>query len=114
MAESRAKTVQQEREEVHAAWQYAASFNCLVEEWKDFEELKSKPKEKCIFVDKKSEEMRHRTEWCADASKSRCMRCVRGSKFMKMPGREMHRTNIFASKVGEMENTTSGRPRFGK
>ena len=32
--------------EVHAALQYAASFHCLVEEWKDCEELKPKPKEK--------------------------------------------------------------------
>ena len=35
MAQTRAKTVQQEREEVYAALQYAASFHCLVEEWKD-------------------------------------------------------------------------------
>ena len=57
MAETRAKTVQQEREreEVHAALQYAASFHCSVEEWKDCEELKPKPKEKWIFVNKKSE-----------------------------------------------------------
>ena len=34
MAEARAKTVQQEREEVCVALQYAASFHCLVEEWK--------------------------------------------------------------------------------
>ena len=38
-AETRAKTVQQEREEVYAALQYAATFHCLVEEWKDCEEL---------------------------------------------------------------------------
>ena len=31
MAQVRASTVQQEREEVHAALQYAASFRCLVE-----------------------------------------------------------------------------------
>ena len=49
MAERRAKTVQQEREEVHAALQYAASFHCLVEEWKECEELKPKPKEQLIF-----------------------------------------------------------------
>ena len=30
LAEARAKTVQQEREKVHAALQYAASFHCLV------------------------------------------------------------------------------------
>ena len=33
MAETRAKTVQQEREEMYAALQCAASFHCLVE-WK--------------------------------------------------------------------------------
>ena len=38
--------------------QFAASFHCLVEEWKDCEELRPKPKEKLIFVDKKSEESR--------------------------------------------------------
>ena len=46
MAEARAETIKQEREEVYAALQYAASFHCLVEEWKDCEELKPKPKEK--------------------------------------------------------------------
>ena len=30
----RASTIQQEREEVYAALQYAASFHCLVEEWR--------------------------------------------------------------------------------
>ena len=53
MAEMRAKTVQQERDEVYAVLQYAVSFHCLVEEWKDSEELKPKPKEKWNFVDKK-------------------------------------------------------------
>ena len=70
MAEARAKTVQLEREELYAALQYAASFHCLVEEWKDCEELKPKPKEKWIFVDKKIEEARHQTEErCAEANK---------------------------------------------
>ena len=54
MAEARAKIVQQEREEMHAALQYAASFHYLVEKWKDCEELKPEPKEQCIFVDKKN------------------------------------------------------------
>ena len=53
MAEASAETMQQEREEVHAALQYAASFHCLVEEWKEREELKPKSKEKWIFVDQK-------------------------------------------------------------
>ena len=51
MAEARAKTMQQEREEVYVALQHAASFHCLVEEWNDCEELKPKPKEKWSFVD---------------------------------------------------------------
>ena len=46
MAEAKAETMQQEREEVYAALRYAASFHCLVEQWKDCEELRPKPKEK--------------------------------------------------------------------
>ena len=75
MAEARAESMQQEREEVCALLQCAASLNCLVEEWKDCEELKPKPKEKLIFVDQKKEETKHRTEWCAETNKYRCMRC---------------------------------------
>ena len=59
--------------------------NCLMKEWKDCEELEPKPKEKWRFVDKKSEGMKHRTEWFAEAGKYRCLRCGRGSKYMKMP-----------------------------
>ena len=56
MAEARAKTMQKEREEVSAALQYAASFHCLVQEWKDCDELEPKPKEKWIFVFRGPEE----------------------------------------------------------
>ena len=77
--------MQQEREEVYAALEYAASFHCLVEEWQDCEELKPTPKEKLIFVDKNREETKHRTEWCAAVNKYRCMRCGRFSKYTKMP-----------------------------
>ena len=45
MTEARAETMKQGREEVYVASQCAASFHCLVEEWKDCEELKPKPKE---------------------------------------------------------------------
>ena len=84
MAEAREKTMQQEREEVYAALQYAASFHCLVEEWKDCEELNPKPKKKWNFVDQKREETKHQTEWCAEANKYRCMRCGK-SRCMEMP-----------------------------
>ena len=53
MAEARAKTVQQEGEEVYAALQHVA------EEWKDCEELKPKLKEGWIIVNKKREDTKH-------------------------------------------------------
>ena len=53
MAEARASTVRLER---YAALQHAAIFHCLVEEWKDCEELKPQPKEKWNFVDNQREE----------------------------------------------------------
>ena len=79
MSEARAETMQYERGEVYVALQYAASFHCLVEQWKDCEELKPKPKEKWIFVDKRSEETKHRPEWCGEADRCGCMRCGRRS-----------------------------------
>ena len=69
-----------EREEVYATLQKAASFHCLVERWKDCEELKPNQKETWIFVVQKREETKHRTEWCAEADRYRCMRCGRRSK----------------------------------
>ena len=87
MAEARAETVQQEREEVYAALQYAACFHCLLEQWKDCGELRPKRIEKWIFGDKKSEETKHRTEWCVEADRYRCLRCGRGSKYTKMSGK---------------------------
>ena len=73
---------------MYVALQYAASFHCLVEEWKDCAELKPKPNGKWSLIDKKvSEGMKHRTEWCAEADRYRCMTCGRESKYMKMPGR---------------------------
>ena len=54
MAETREDSQQErEREDMFAALQCAASLHCLVEKWKDCEELKPKPKERLIFVDKK-------------------------------------------------------------
>ena len=72
--------MKQEREEVHVALQYAASFHCLEEEWKNGEELRPKPKEKWSLIETKSENIKHRTEWRAEADRYRCMRCGRGSK----------------------------------
>ena len=87
MAQVRASTVQQGREEVCAAMLFAASFHCLVEERKDCEELKPTPKEKWTFVDQKGEARKHRTEWCAAAIKYRCLRCGRSSTNLKIQGK---------------------------
>ena len=46
--------------------------------------LNPKPKEKRIFVDQKREEMKHQTDWCAQANRYRCMRCGRSSKYMNI------------------------------
>ena len=78
MAEARANY-----EAGEGSLQYAASFRCFVEEWKDCEELRPKPKEKLIFVDKRRKRRKHRTEWCAEANRYRCMRCGKVSKYMK-------------------------------
>ena len=58
-----------------------------MEEWTDCEELKPQPKEKWIYVDKKREEAKHRTEWCTAASKYQYTRCGRSSKHVKMQGK---------------------------
>ena len=52
MAQTRANTVQQEREEVYAALQYAASSHCLVEEWKDCGDVGPQPEEKWILLER--------------------------------------------------------------
>ena len=48
-------------------------------------ETRAKPQERWAFVEKKSENTMHRTEWRVEANKYQCMRCGRGSKEMKMP-----------------------------
>ena len=50
MAEVKADSIKQGREEVYVALQYAAG-HCLAEPWKDCEELEPKPKEKWSFVE---------------------------------------------------------------
>ena len=42
MTEARAEAVKQETKDLYVVLQYAASFHCLKEEWKDYWELKSK------------------------------------------------------------------------
>ena len=49
VTEVRGVTMKHEREEVFVALQYAASFHCLVEEWKDCEETQAKAERKVDF-----------------------------------------------------------------
>ena len=55
VAQVRAVTIQQEREEVYAAFQHTAGFHCPVQR-KDGEELRPKPNEKWFFVNKKGKQ----------------------------------------------------------
>ena len=84
MAQIRASTVQQKSEDMYAALQDAATFHCQVAKWHVCDDRKPKPKEKRTFVDKNTEATKHRTEWCAAASKYRCLRCGWSSKKMKL------------------------------
>ena len=71
---------------MYVALQYAAIFHRLVEEEKDCEDLRPKPKEKWIFVDKRRERMKHRTE---RGSKQVPMYEMRKRKLMHENARQM-------------------------
>ena len=108
MAEARAETIQQELEEVFAALQYAASFQCLVEEWKDREELKLKPKEKLISVDQE----KRGDESCDGVARGNQQVSVlevwKSSKYMKLPGKCRGPKNL-SGLFWTMEKTSFGR-----
>ena len=99
--------MKQEREEAYVALQCAASFHCLVEGWTYCEELRPRPKAKWSFVDKRRERMKHRTEWCAEADRYRCMRCGRESKDMKMSGK-CTGPNLLSSRLGKWRSRHLG------
>ena len=73
--------------------QYAASFHCLVEEWKDCEELKPKPKEKCGFsrIRKKDET----SNGVARGNQQLSVHEMWKRKQIHEDGRKMHGTKIF-------------------
>ena len=53
VVQTRANTVQQRREEVHAALQCAIRFHCLAEDWHDCEKLQPMPKESGLLWETK-------------------------------------------------------------
>ena len=107
MAEARAETMQQERGEVCAALQYAASFHCQVEEWKDCDELKPKPKDKLIFCGPE----KRGNEASNGVVSSRGKVSMHESKRQQVheDARKMHRAKILVNKFGKMEKASSGR-----
>ena len=58
-------------------------------------------KDKWIFVDKKSEGTKHRTEWCAAVSMYQCTRCGRGTKYMRMLGTYMVNATFERTRCGK-------------
>ena len=95
------KTVQQKRAEVCAALQYGASFHCLVEEWKDYDELKLKPKEKLTVVGPEKRAKRNtERSGVLRPTKYRCLRCERGIKYMKHQ-RTMHGPTCLSKFLGK-------------
>ena len=104
-AEARAKSMQQEREEVCAA---AASFPCLVENGETVKNSSQSQKKKWNFVDQTREETKHRTERCAEANKCRCMRCGK-RKQVHEDARKMHRTKILVKNARKWRKSLGGR-----
>ena len=88
LAEARADTMQQKREEVHT--QLCSMQPASFVWWRNGKIVKSSGpsrKKSGVSLISKSERMEHRTEWCAEANKYRRMRSGRGSRYMKMPGK---------------------------
>ena len=84
--------MQQEREGGARSFAVCSpSFHCVVEERKDCEELKPKPKEKWVFVDLKNEVTKHRTEWCAE-NQQVSVHEVWKKQQIHEDARKMHRT----------------------
>ena len=52
-------------------------------------------------MDREKEGTKHRTEWCAEINKYRCMRCGKSSKKCK-DARKMHKTIILVKKCWKM------------
>ena len=103
MAKAGPKTIHQEREDVYAALQYAGSFDCLVEDWKDCEELGPKPKEKCFF---KSRARRRCTEQSGVRKEKVSMHEMWKRKQMHEDARKMCRTKVLVKKLGKRVKTT--------
>ena len=105
MAEARAKTVQQAREREKKCMQLCNMRPAFSAGWRSSSRSQNI---KWIFVDQKREETKQRTEWCAEANKYRCMRCGRGSTYMKMQGQ----CTQYLSKIRGSGKATFGRPRY--
>ena len=110
--QARASAIQQEREEVYVALQYAAGFHSLEEEWKDCEELELEPKVKWTFENEKGEAKQHLSEWCAAATKLSVYE-MRKKQQLHENARKMCRTEMpdgrLKVQIGKMEKAAYGR-----
>ena len=88
MAEARAKTMAAGKRAGVCSFAVCGQLPLLGKTMEGCEEFKPKPKEKWIFVDKKSEETKHRTEWCAEADRYE-------------DARNMYRTKNYCQKVSK-------------
>ena len=87
MAQKRASSVQQRREEVWAALHCSVSFPCLVVECSDCEALKLQPKEKWIAVDNKERLRNIAPSGVQPRADTVARDAGRNSKKVKMPGK---------------------------
>ena len=97
--ETRAKTVQQER--IRSVCSFAVCGQFSLSRQRNWKDLKPRPKEKWIFVQKKSEESKHRTEWCANASKYSVQE-KRKKQQVHENAREMYRAEILDKNIGKL------------
>ena len=110
MAQVRAKLVQQGREEVCAALQCAASFYCMVEEWKVSEELNSlvpQPKKSGTLWTSKREETLCRGQQVP-------MHEMWNRQYAHEDPRKVYWDEISVQESVKMESATYGRTRCGK
>ena len=86
-------------------------FHCLVEEWKDCEELKPQPKERLAFVEKRgSKASNGMVCTCQQVS----MHGIWKRQQVNESTRKMHRAKILVKELGKIGKATFERARCGK
>ena len=97
MAEATPKTVQQEKERRSVR---TLAVRCQLRVGKIVKSSSRSEKENGFSWTRKGEKTKHRTEWCADANKYRCMRCKQKQQVHEN-ARKMHRTKVPVKLLGK-------------